>query len=319
MSLHEESIYVGVDVANKHLDLFIPGKGAERVKNEDEAVEALCQRLKSEPRYMLVMEASGGYENRLVNALGKAQIPHAVLNAKRVREFARSIGVDAKTDPIDARVIARFATVLKPVPTAVASEEERKHSALVTRRSQLVELITQERNRLQQTLDSDAKKSIQKVLKQLEKELRDIEKKLTKMLQSKELNQRKVEILQSAKGVGVVTTSVLLAHLPELGQLNREQIAKLVGVAPMNRDSGGNSGKRFIMGGRGSVRAVLYMATLVAIRHNARIKTHYQHLKAKGKESKVAIVACMRKFIIILNHLIKTDQLWDEKKTSVPG
>jgi transposase len=319
MSIHEERIYVGVDVSAKQLDLFFPGQSGERIKNEDEAVEALCQRLTSDHRYMLVMEASGGYENRLANALGVAGIAHAVLNAKRVREFARSIGVDAKTDPIDAKVIARFATVLKPVPMAVQSGEERKHSALVTRRSQLVELITQERNRLKQTLDSDARKSVQKVLKQLEKELQEIEKKLAKMLQSNQLNQRKVEILRSAKGVGEVTTSVLLAHLPELGQLNREQIAKLVGVAPMNRDSGGSTGKRFIMGGRGSVRAVLYMATLVAIRHNAKIKKHYQHLKAKGKESKVAIVACMRKFITILNHLIKTDQLWDEQKTSVPG
>jgi transposase len=144
----------------------------------------------------------------------------------------------------------------------------------------------------------------------LEKELKSIDEKLSKMLKADEKNRRKIEILQSAKGIGDVATSMILAHLPEIGKLNREKIAKLVGVAPMNRDSGNSSGKRFIMGGRGHVRAVLYMATLVAIRFNSKIKTFYQHLKAQGKESKVAIVACMRKFITILNYLIKTDQLW---------
>ena len=151
------------------------------------------------------------------------------------------------------------------------------------------------------------------MLKHLENELESIDKLLAKMLKSDTKNQRKIEILLSAKGIGNVSTSVLLAHLPELGKLNREQIAKLVGVAPMNRDSGGTTGKRFIMGGRGNVRAILYMSTLVAIRHNEKIKAYYTHLKAKNKESKVAIVACMRKFITILNYLIKTDQVWATK------
>jgi transposase len=259
------------------------------------------------------MEASGGYESLLCAQLGSHGILYAVINARRVREFARSMGADAKTDQIDARVISQFASVLKPIASEAQSDQERSHTALVTRRSQLVDLITQEKNRLKQTWDAYAKKSIQKTLKHLENELESIDKLLSRMLEKDTKNQRKIEILQSAKGIGKVSTSVLLAQLPELGKLNREQIAKLVGVAPMNRDSGNTIGKRFIMGGRGNVRAILYMATLVAIRHNAKIRAYYKHLKSHKKESKVAIVACMRKFITILNYLIKTDQVWETK------
>lgn len=314
MSIQDLKVYVGVDVANKHLDLFFPDSGKhERIKNNAEEVGALCERLKGKSQYMIVMEASGGYESLLCSKLGNNAILYAVVNAKRVREFARSMGADAKTDEIDARVIAHFASVLKPIATEAQSDEERRHSALVTRRTQLVDLITQEKNRLKQTWDAMAKKSVQKTLKHLENELKSIDKLLVKMLKNDQKNKRKIEILKSAKGIGDVSTSMLLAHLPELGKLNREQIAKLVGVAPMNRDSGTTTGKRFIMGGRGNVRAVLYMSTLVAIRYNAKIKSHYAHLKAQGKESKVAIVACMRKFITILNHLVKTDQVWEAK------
>lgn len=314
MSIQEVKFYVGVDVASKHLDLFDSSTGkSERVKNDADAIEKLCQKYKGKSNVVFVMEASGGYESLFVSKLEQADIPRAVVNARRVREFARSMGADAKTDEIDAKVIAQFAAVLKPVLTSAPSDEERKHAALVTRRSQLVNLITQEKNRLKQTWDADAQESVQKVLELLEKELKSVDQKLVKMLQSDTKNRRKIEILKSAKGVGDVVASVLLAHLPELGKLNREQIAKLVGVAPMNRDSGNSSGKRFIYGGRGNVRTVLYMATLVAIRCNAKMKAYYVHLKAKGKESKVAIVACMRKFITTLNYLIKTDQLWEIK------
>ena len=190
------------------------------------------------------------------------------------------------------------------------SEHEQKHGALVARRTQLLELVNQEKNRLQQSWDDDAKQSIREVLECLKKQLKSIDSQLAKMLQADTKNQRTIEILESVKGVGPVLISTVIAELPELGKLNRGEVAKLVGVAPINRDSGKKSGKRFIGGGRGQVRRVLYMATLVAIRHNATIKAFYQHLKAKGKESKVAIVACMRKFITILNLLIKRDEEW---------
>jgi transposase len=315
MSIQESKVYVGVDVASKHLDLFFPDTGkSERIKNDAEDVKALCVRIQGKSQYMFVMEASGGYESLLCTQLGSHGILHAVINARRVREFARSMGADAKTDQIDAKVISQFASVLKPIASEAQSEEERSHAALVTRRSQLVDLITQEKNRLKQTWDTYAKKSVQKMLKHLENELKSIDELLSKMLEKDKKNQRKIEILQSAQGIGKVSTSVLLAQLPELGKLNREQIAKLVGVAPMNRDSGNTMGKRFIMGGRGNVRAILYMATLVAIRHNEKIKAYYAHLKSHKKESKVALVACMRKFITILNYLIKTDQTWEEKR-----
>ena len=314
MSIQEVNVYVGVDVAARHLDLYDPRTGnGERIRNDVEAISKFLDRWKGRRDVVFVMEASGGYESLFVAKLADAQIACAVVNARRVREFARSMGADAKTDEIDARMISKFASVVKPVLVAAQTDDERKHAALVTRRSQLVDLITQEKNRLRQTWDADATKSVQNTLKHLEKELKSVDDKLVKMLKADEKNKRKIEILQSAKGIGDVSTSVLLAHLPELGHLNREQIAKLVGVAPMNRDSGGTSGKRFIMGGRGNVRSILYMATLVAIRFNQKIKAFYIHLKARGKESKVAIVACMRKFITTLNYLIKTNQVWETK------
>ena len=199
---------------------------------------------------------------------------------------------------------------------ATKSDHELKHGALVARRNQLLELVNQENNRLKQSWDDDAKQSIRDVLEVLKKQLKSIDSQLAKMIQADTENQRAIEVLQSVKGVGPVMISTVLAELPELGRLNRGEIAKLVGVAPINRDSGTKSGKRFIGGGRGQVRRVLYMATIVAIRHNPAIKAFYAHLKSKGKESKVAIVACMRKFITILNLLIKTDQLWENKMSA---
>jgi transposase len=312
MSVQEVKFYVGVDVSKDYLDLYYPDTcKSERIKNSAEAISTLCDRFKKRPGYMFVMEASGGYESLLCAGLDDQGIARAVVNARRVREFARGIGVDAKTDKIDAKVICKFASVLEPLASIKQSDDERKHSALVTRRTQLVDLITQESNRLKQTWDTDAKQSVQKMLENLQKELKSIDEKLAQLLKSKSMDQRKIEILRSAKGIGDVATSVLTAHLPELGKLNREQIAKLVGVAPMNRDSGSSVGKRFITGGRGSVRAVLYMATLVATRFNTKIKKYYDHLRSKGKEAKVALVACMRKFITTLNYCIKTNQLWN--------
>lgn len=198
---------------------------------------------------------------------------------------------------------------------AAKSEHEQKHAALVQRRNQLLELINQENNRLQQTWDDHAKQSIRDVLDVLKKQLKSLDSLLAGMLAQDDRNQRTIEILSSVKGVGPVMTSTLIALLPELGKLNRGEIAKLVGVAPINRDSGKKSAKRFIGGGRPQVRRVLYMATIVAVRHNPAIKAYYQHLKAKGKESKVAIVACMRKLITILNLLVKNNCLWDNQKS----
>jgi transposase len=310
-----KKIFVGVDVSKATLDIFRPDTKEDlQIENSDTAITAFCSELEKKKRQvMVVMEGTGGYEYLLVKHLTDHKIEAAVINPRRVRDFAKAIGMDAKTDPIDARVISKYADVVTPKPMATKSDHELKHGALVARRNQLLELISQENNRLKQSWDDDAKQSIRDVLEVLKKQLKSIDSQLAKMLKVDTTNQRAIEILQSVKGIGPVMVSTLLAELPELGKLNRGEIAKLVGVAPINRDSGKKSGKRFIGGGRGQVRRVLYMATVVAIRHNPAIKTFYVHLKSQGKESKVAIVACMRKFITIINLLIKTDQLWQHK------
>lgn len=310
-TLKASNIFVGVDVSKKTLDVYRPDtKELSKIDNTESAIDDLCLALKKRKRLMVVMEATGGYETLLLNQLAKHQIAAAVVNPRRVRDFAKGVGADAKTDPIDAVVISRFGEVVKPECLAVKSEHAQKHSALVTRRCQLLELINQENNRLKLSWDNDAQSSIGKVLDCLKEQLKCMDEQLAKMLENDTENREAIEILTSVKGVGPVTISTLIAELPELGQLNRGEIAKLVGVAPINRDSGKKSGKRFIGGGRGHVRRVLYMATIVAIRHNATIKAFYLRLKANGKESKVAIVACMRKLITILNLLIKNNEVW---------
>lgn len=311
-TLKTEQIYVGVDVSKFTLDVFQPDTGTlSTLDNTEIAIDEFCRLLKKKKRsVMVVMEATGGYESLLRNQLAKHQIEAAVLNPKRVLDFEKGVGADAKTDCIDAQVISQYAGVVNPKPLAMKSDHEQKHSALLARRNQLLELINQENNRLKQAWDDDAKKSIREVLELLKKQLKSIDSQLASMLQKDTENQRMIEVLQSVEGVGPVTISTIIAELPEIGSLNRGEVAKLVGVAPMNRDSGKKSGKRFINGGRGQVRRVLYMATIVAIRHNQTIKAFYQHLKSKGKESKVAIVACMRKFITILNLLVKNNETW---------
>ena len=311
-------IFVGVDVSKDTLDVYRPDtKEVLQIENSDEAITAFCSQFEKKKRQvMVVMEGTGGYERLLLKLLASHQLDAAVINPRRVRDFAKGIGMDAKTDAIDAKVISKYAEVVDPKPMATKSDHEQRHSALVARRNQLLELINQENNRLKQSWDKDAKQSIQDVLQVLKSQLKSIDSQLAQMLKVDVKNQRTIELLKSVKGVGPVMISTVIADLPELGKLNRGEVAKLVGVAPINRDSGKHSGKRFIGGGRGQVRRVLYMSTIVAIRHNATIKVYYQHLKSKGKASKVAIVACMRKFITILNLLLKTDQLW-ENKTSV--
>ncbi|MFN9419748.1 MAG: IS110 family transposase [Pirellula sp.] len=303
-------LYVGVDVSKDTLDVYRPDTSESiRVENSEASINDLCKKLKSK-KLLFAMEATGGYELLLRTCLAKHGIDSTVLNPRQVRDFAKGIGLDAKTDAIDAHVISKFASVVEAKAMPMASDHEQKHSALVTRRCQLLELINQENNRLKQAWDDDVKKSIQEVLESLKKQMKTVDSQLAKMLEKDTANERTIEILQSVKGIGPVTISTFIADLPELGKLNRGEVAKLVGVAPINRDSGKKSGKRFIGGGRGHVRRVLYMATIVAIRHNETIKSFYQRLKAKGKESKVAIVACMRKLLTIVNLLIKNNEVW---------
>lgn len=310
--------FVGVDVSKATLDVYRPDtRQLLHIENSEDAIEQLGQKLKRKMQPItVIMEATGGYETLLLQQLAKHQLEAAVVHPRRVRDFARGIGIDAKTDPIDAQVIARYGAVVQPHPVAMKSDHGKKHAALVDRRNQLLELIAQEDNRSKQTWDKDAKESIRVVLECLKNQLKELDAQLAKMLKADEQNARLIEILSSIKCVGPVLISTLLTGLPELGQLNRAEIAKLVGVAPINRDSGKMSGKRFIGGGRGKVRRVLYMAALVGLRHNPVIKAYYAHLKSKGKESKVAIVACMRKLLTIMNTMVKTDQLWSNLEKS---
>lgn len=306
---------VGVDVSKGKLDFLLADeKQPLSIKNtQDQIVSKLIGRIKTPRCTIVVMEATGGYESLLVTLLHQHKIPLAVVNPRRVRDFANGIGRDAKTDPIDAGVIAFYGQVVRPEAQMAKSDEEKKLKNLVERRRQLLGLIGQENNRLQHTLDQEIRGYIQETLETLKKQVKTIDQRLAKCVKDDTVNSRKVEILESVKGLGPVTISTFLAELPELGKFNRGQIAKLVGVAPMNCDSGQVSRKRRTFGGRSYVRRVLYMATLSATRFNPKIKAFYQRLVAQGKPKKVALTAAMRKLLTILNTLIKNDVLWSEE------
>lgn len=313
--------FIGIDVSKAHLDIHLL-KAEQAFKLDNEAAsfdKVLSGQLKTLRKALVVVEATGGYERFFVDWCHQNSVTIAVVNARQVRDFARGIGLNAKTDPIDAFVLSRFAEVVQPSPSACKSDQDKKLEALVTRRKQLLDLVNQESNRLGQCYDDDVKQLIQESLETLKNQLKTLDKRISTAVTSDQANRRKVQILNSAAGIGPVAISTLIAELPELGTLNRGQIAKLVGVAPINNDSGTKSGKRRTIGGRSYVRKVIYMATLVATRHNPRIQSHYQHLLNRGKEKKVALVACMRKLVTILNHLIKNDLLWIDpaQETSV--
>jgi len=316
MTQEGDLLVLGVDVSKAKLDLSWGSEGPlETIENTAQAITGhLIAKIEDPEKTLVVMEGTGGYESLLVDLLHQAKLSLAVVNPRRVRDFAKGIGWDAKTDPIDAKLIAYYGEVVQPKRQVAKTASEKKLEALVTRRRQLLGLINQENNRLQQTSDKEIQQLIRQSLKTLKRQVQKIDGLISQCVATDEKNARKIEILQSVKGVGMVSVSTLVAELPELGELNRGQIAKLVGVAPMNNDSGQKSGKRQTSGGRSSVRRVLYMATLVATRFNPRIKEFYVRLLAKGKPKKLALVAAMRKLLTILNTLIKKDELWAEPK-----
>lgn len=309
------TLFIGVDVSKAKLDIAVgDDPRVITIANSQQQIAAeLIARIQHPRSTIVVLEATGGYERVLVDTLHQHHIALAVVNPRRVRDFAKGIGQDAKTDPIDAQTIAAYGKVVRPTPQPAKSEADQKLSALVTRRRQLLDLIGQENNRSQQIMDPEIRESIQEILQTLNKQVKNIDQRMQKCVSQSKANARKVEILQSVKGIGPVAVSTLVAELPELGQLNRAQIAKLVGVAPMNNDSGTGSGKRRTIGGRSYVRRVLYMATLAATRFNPRIQRFYQHLLIQGKPKKVALVAAMRKLVTILNTLIKNDEIWKDE------
>jgi len=304
--------FVGIDVAKSSLDVcLLPEGRTVSLLYDQSGLKELHRQLPPSGTCLIVIEATGGYQRRLVADLVDAGHRVAVVNPRQVRDFARGLGILAKTDRIDASVIARFGQHVRPRTVAKTPEKQQELEQLVTRRRQLVELRTAETNRLETCSSRDVRKSIQHMVDRLNKDIEKIEKTILAFLESVDDWRGKVEILGSTPGVGLTTAASLLADLPELGQLNRQQISALVGLAPFNRDSGGFQGKRSIWGGRASVRSVLYMAALTARRCNPVIRAFADRLDAAGKPFKVVITACMRKLLTILNVMLKTNSPWN--------
>jgi transposase len=302
--------FVGIDVAKEHLDIHVVPCGEAFTCPSDPAeVASLVARLQALGPALIVLEATGGYEGLVAGELAAADLPVAVVNPRQVRDFARALGLLAKTDAIDAGVLARFAESVKPRVQPPPSDQDRRLKALVTRRRQLVAMRTAELNR-RALAQVEVCKSIDAVLKILNRQIDDVEHDIDGTIRHSPVWREKDDLLRSVPGVGPGTSHLLLAALPELGRLNRRQIASLVGLAPFNRDSGLLRGRRMIRGGRADVRAMLYMATLTATRWNPVVRTFYRRLRAAGKTAKVALTACMRKLLVILNAILRTQQPW---------
>lgn len=308
--------FVGVDVSKATLDVASwRSNEYRRFQNDPTGIQELIDWLKILQPELIVLEATGGLELPFVAELAYEKMPVAVVNPRRIREFARSIGQLAKTDKLDAKVIAHFGAATHPEARKLPTNDEEKLTALITRRRQIIEMLTAEKNRLHSARFS-MKERIELHLSWLESELRDLDNEITKFIHQSPIWKEKDKLLRSVPGVGPVTSATILAMLPELGTLNRRKIAALVGVAPVNKDSGRRQKKRRVYGGRANVRSVLYMAALSASKHNPRIKMFYDHLIRMGKEKKVALTACMRKLLVLLNAIIRVNQNFDLKSAT---
>ena len=304
------SVFVGIDVAKAHLDVAVrPSGGAGRFSNDEGGLTALVAYLQPFAPTLVILEATGGYEADAAAALALAAIPVVIINPRQVRDFARAIGRLAKTDDLDADLLARFGEAVRPEPRALPDAAHQTLTALVTRRRQLVEMLTAERNRLGLARGA-VRRDIEAHIAFLQKRVQDADRELQHLLRNSPLWCAAEQRLRSVPGIGPTSTAVFLAELPELGRVSNREIAALVGVAPFNCDSGARTGVRTIWGGRATVRSALYMATLVATRHNPVIKAFYQRLVAMGKPRKVALVAAMRKLLTILNAMMRTQQSW---------
>lgn len=305
---------IGVDVASRKLDLNDSrGKLRGQMANSLVAIgKQLITRIQDPQATLVVCEATGGYECALVESLQDAGIAVAVVNPRQVRDFAKGHGFLEKSDRVDAFMIRKFGEQVPVTPTPPRTPEQRHQQAVVRRRSQVLDLIHQEQNRLLQMQDDGMRELVQDSLKHLKNQLKSLDDQLEQLLEQVAQTDPRVEVLRSVPGVGLVTTATLLCELPELGTLNRAQVAKLVGVAPLIQQSGNSDRARHIRGGRSIVRKVLYMAALSATRHNAVLQRFYVRLLAKGKAKKVALVAVMRKLLTILNDMVRRNERWKE-------
>lgn len=309
--MSETESFVGIDIAKATLDIAITPTGELwHLAHDDAGIRQLVVRLTTLHPSLIVMEATGGLEVRLASALAVAGLAVAVVNPRQARDFAKAIGCLAKTDAIDAGTLAEFARAVRPQARPLKDADAVELEALLVRRRQLVDMRVQETLRLGATPSKGQRKSLTAHIRWLDKRIAALDDDLNSRLRASAVWRAKDDLLQSIPGVGAVTTLTVLARCPELGQLNRHQIAALVGLAPLARDSGKHRGKRFIWGGRADVRAVLYMATLTAMRCNATIQAFAARLKASGKPPKVVIVACMRKLLTIMNAIIKRGSPW---------
>lgn len=314
MSENEKTVYVGIDVSKDHLDVAWSNHASVvRVPNTPQGHRRLVDRMAGEKIHGIIIEATGGYQRVIVAELAAAGLPVIVVNPCQVRNFARATGRLAKTDAIDAKVLAQFGEALRPMARPLPDEKTLVFREKLARRRQLVDMRTAEMNRLAQALSTEVRRNIEAVLAFLKQQLDELERDLDETIRTCPMWQVKEDLLRSVPGVGPQTARTLVAELPELGRCSRQQIAMLVGVAPLNRDSGHFRGRRTTWGGRATVRKALYMATLTAIRRNPIIRHHYQHLQTAGKQKKVALVACMRKLLCMLNAMLRDQKSWQDR------
>jgi transposase len=306
-----DTCFIGIDVAKDRLDVHVRPTGeAFAVARDGEGLAALVERLRSLKPKLIVLEATGGFETTVAAALAAANLPLVVVNPRQIRNFARALGRLAKTDALDAEVIARFAEMVRPELRPIASAEAQALGELVARRRQIVEMIVAETNRRRQLTQPRLIRGLDRHLKTLQKELSELEQDIDDQIRGSPVWREKEDLLISSPGIGSTTARTLIAELPELGSLNRRKIAALVGFAPVNRDSGTMRGKRHITGGRGTVRSALYMSALAAIRCNPPIKALYTRMRAAGKPAKVALVAAAHKLLTILNAMLREKTSW---------
>jgi transposase len=306
--------FVGIDVAKAHFDLFVTSTGQHlRFENNSPGIRECLKSLGSLQPQLIVLENTGGYELALAVALHEASLPVAVVNPRQVRDFGRATGRLAKTDRIDAMLLAQYAATMKPPQRAILDKRRRRMKALIARRRQLVRMRIAETNRREHFHDQAITRSINAVIHTVDREIKKIEQQLEELINHQPDFQQKIKALISVPGIGHTTATMLLVEVPELGQLNRRQIAALIGVAPINRDSGNFRGKRMTGGGRRDVRNGLYMSTIVACHHNPVMKSFYQRLLDNGKAKMTALIAVMRKLITIINAMLAKGEYWKPK------
>ncbi|HEX6717932.1 MAG TPA: IS110 family transposase [Pyrinomonadaceae bacterium] len=318
MTKKKSKSFIGIDVSKQQLEVAVHESDRQfRCANKVSAFGKLIAELIDCRPALIVLEATGGLEIPVVSALRAAGLPVVVINPRQVRDFAKALGQLAKTDRLDARVLAHFAAAIKPPLRPIKSKEEQELAALTRRRDQLIEMLVDEKNRRTSAASDTVRDQIKEHIDWLEECIAELDEQLKALLQSSAPWQAKDDILQSVPGIGPVVSFSIIADLPELGTLNRQQISKLVGVAPLNRDSGQQRGTRHIYGGRAELRRVLYMAALSASRHNLVIKAFYERLCAKQKPFKVAITACMRKLLSIINIMVRDNTCWKSPQQTV--